>query len=109
MKPLKKGSYRSYNRFPVCPVTIRCKGMKFKEATVLSAGFGLFGPSEPGVSAYITLKNGTLETASELISILDQTMSYHVSLLERADPCGEFPFDYGTPCQKTWRDPEETD
>ena len=109
MKPLKEAFYRSYNRFSVCPVTFHCKGMKFREATVLAAGFDLFGTAEPGVSAYISLENGTLDTAKELLSLLDRTVSFHVSLLRRAQPGGEFPAEQRIPCQKTWRDPEEAD
>ena len=77
--------YRSYNRFPMYPVTIHCSGMKYKGATVLSAGFALFGLEDSGVSAYVTLENGNAETAKELLSILDETMNFPV--LRHGESC----------------------
>ena len=64
--------YRSYKTYSMYPVTIHCSGMKYKEATVLSAGFASFGCDIHRVSAYITLKNGTPELARELLEILNR-------------------------------------
>lgn len=64
--------YRSYLTFEMYPVTIHCKGMKYKEATVLSAGFAQFGCDVNKVSAFVTLKDGSPELAKELLEILNQ-------------------------------------
>ena len=64
--------YRSYLSFEMYPVTIHCKGMKYKEATVLSAGFASFGCDVNKVSAFVTLQNGSPELAKELLEILNQ-------------------------------------
>ena len=64
--------YRSYLTFEMYPVTIHCKGMKYKEATVISAGFAPFGCDTNKVSAFVTLKDGSPELAKELLDILNQ-------------------------------------
>lgn len=63
--------YRSYRSYAMFPITIHCSGMKYKEATILSAGFAAFGCDSWKVSAYITLKNGNPDLAKELLEILD--------------------------------------
>ena len=68
--------YRSYVSYEMYPVTIHCKGMKYKEATVLSAGFAAFGGNLHCVSAYVTLENGTPELAQEILEILDQNGNF---------------------------------
>ena len=68
---MKGEFYRSYNTFAMYPVTIHCKGMKYKNATILSAGFASFGCDSHRVSAYITLKNGSPELAKEILELLN--------------------------------------
>ena len=68
--------YRSYLTFEMYPVTIHCKGMKYKEATVLSAGFSPFGCNANKVSAFVTLKNGLSELAKEFLDILNQDSNF---------------------------------
>ena len=63
--------YRSYETFAMYPVTIHCNGMKYKDATILSAGFAQFGCDKHKVSAFITLKDGTPELAKEILEILN--------------------------------------
>ena len=77
--------YRSYKTFAMYPITIHCKGMKYKEATILSAGFASFGCDIHKVSAYITLKNGTPELAKELLEILNQDGNF-----VRSNPVSNF-------------------
>ena len=71
--------YRSYNHFQMCPLTIHCEGMKYKDTTVLSAGFAIFGFERDGVSAYVTLEKCSAETAKELLTILDENMNFTFS------------------------------
>ena len=68
---MKGEFYRSYIKFAMYPVTIHCKGMNYKEATILSAGFASFGSEKHRVSAYITLKNGSPELAKEILERLN--------------------------------------
>ena len=64
--------FRSYVTFEMFPLTIHCRGFRYKEATVLTAGFKSFGCDKHRVSAFITLKDGTPDLAKELLEILDQ-------------------------------------
>lgn len=64
--------YRSYKSYVMCPLTIHCKGMKYKEATIIAAGFAAFGADSHKVSAYVSIKDGTPELAKELLNKLDQ-------------------------------------
>ncbi len=68
---MKGQFFRSYVTFEMFPVTIHCRGFRYKEATVLTAGFKSFGCDKHRVSAFITLKDGSPELAKELLEILD--------------------------------------
>ena len=73
---MKEEFYRSYLSYEMFPVTIHCKGVKYKEATLLSAGFAAFGCDKNKVSAFVTMKNGTPELAKELLEFLDQNGNF---------------------------------
>ena len=73
---MKVERYRSYRSFAMFPITIHCKGMKYKGATILSAGFTGFGSDLHKVSAFVTLKNGNPDLAKELLEILDQNGNF---------------------------------
>ncbi len=68
--------YRSYVSYEMYPITIHCKGFRYKDVEVLSAGFMAFGCDKHKVSAYIRVDKCSLDTIKELLEILDQNGNF---------------------------------
>ena len=68
--------FRSYKTFEMYPLTIHCKGLKYKNATILSAGFAVFGCDIHKVSAYVTLQDGDPELAKVLLDCLNHNGNF---------------------------------
>lgn len=64
--------YRSYIIHEMCPMTIHCRGVMYKGAILVSAGFRAYYSKPNQVSAYLTMIGGTAEISNELLDFMDQ-------------------------------------